>query len=416
MAAGRAESSEVFLFVNPGSGGGIGKVFLEEGVPTAIPLDDGRVKTLRVFSLLDGKPGDKPGFHALKKATASGLVRVIVGGGDGSVMWAAGEAEKHGVAVAKDIALGIIPLGTGNDFSRHLGWGGTNPRATTLRRNGFSKVIDIMKAFISGRPEPFDVWKVVVETDPKTGCVYTNNKDGSEKAEVGGTVERLMILYFSIGDDGASGYAFEPNRVESQMGNLVQYGLALAATYLQEKCSGDSLQDKIQSLHAGKDARAPVAFHSTETLQGPELTHNPGAILFLNVDSYAGGKAHLWRNSSPLPGVDDPIDPALLDRDASAKDNLIEVLTARSLAKLGASTLPLVGARRIMQTASAFIQFHQATAEEPIEDFVQVDGEFYRLANPTCCRVTHHQMLQVLQNPRYIDSGDEKIDSDDEED
>jgi len=45
--AQQKESSEVFLFVNPGSGGGIGKVFLEDGVPTAIPLDDGSIKTLK---------------------------------------------------------------------------------------------------------------------------------------------------------------------------------------------------------------------------------------------------------------------------------------------------------------------------------------------------------------------------------
>jgi len=324
------------------------------------------------------------------------------------VMWVAGEAEKHGIAVARDIALGIIPLGTGNDFSRHLGWGGTNPRAATLRRNGYSRVADIMRMFLAGKPEPFDVWKVQVETDPKTGCVYTNNKEGGEKAEVGGTVERLMILYFSMGDDGQSGYAFEPNRVESQFGNLFQYGIAVFNTYVEEKCSGDSLEDKIQSVHAGKDSNAPMAFHCTEDLDGPELTHNPGCLLFLNVDSYAGGKAHLWRRSSPHAGVDEPIDPALLERGASAKDNLIEVATARSLARLGASTLPAVGARRIMQTASAFIQFHQGTAEEPIEDFFQVDGEFYRVVNPVCCRVVHHQMLQVLHNPRYVESDEEE--------
>mmetsp|Transcript_65916 Transcript_65916/g.157619 ORF Transcript_65916/g.157619 Transcript_65916/m.157619 type:complete len:420 (-) Transcript_65916:49-1308(-) len=395
---GRLEAKEMFLFVNPGSGGGVGKFFLEDGMPKSIPMADGSMKTLRVFSLPDGKPGDKPGFHALKQATAAGLVRVIVGGGDGSVMWVAGEAEKHGVDVATQMALGIIPLGTGNDFSRHLGWGGTNPRPKSLRRNNYRRVVQLMQRFAVGLPEPFDVWKITIESDPIVGRVCTHNKQGGEDIQLGGKIDRLMILYYSVGDDGMSGYAFEPKRMESQFGNLFQYGMAVASTYFAEKCSGDSLEDKIKSVHAGDSPTAPVAFHTTEELQGPELTHNPGILLFLNVDSYAGGQAHLWRNSSPALGVDAPLDADLLDREASAYDDKLEVLSSRSLARIGASRLPLVGARRIMQTNSAYIEFHRPEPGEDLEEFFQIDGEFYRVINPKSCQVRHKQKLQVLHN------------------
>jgi len=43
-------------------------------------------------------------------------------GGDGTVMWVVSEMAKHDID-PKLVSLTIIPLGTGNDFSRNLGWG-----------------------------------------------------------------------------------------------------------------------------------------------------------------------------------------------------------------------------------------------------------------------------------------------------
>jgi diacylglycerol kinase (ATP) len=48
---------------------------------------------------------------------------VIVGGGDGTVMWVVEEMKKYKLDFEK-CPLGTIPFGTGNDFSRVLGWGG----------------------------------------------------------------------------------------------------------------------------------------------------------------------------------------------------------------------------------------------------------------------------------------------------
>jgi len=41
-------------------------------------------------------------------------------------MWVTSVMEKAGVDFSK-VPLGIIPFGTGNDFSRVLGWGGYAP-------------------------------------------------------------------------------------------------------------------------------------------------------------------------------------------------------------------------------------------------------------------------------------------------
>jgi len=50
-------------------------------------------------------------------------LRVVVGGGDGTVLWVVNEMIKTGIDL-NSVPIGIIPFGTGNDFSRVLGWGG----------------------------------------------------------------------------------------------------------------------------------------------------------------------------------------------------------------------------------------------------------------------------------------------------
>lgn len=50
-------------------------------------------------------------------------VKVIVCGGDGTVLWVVEEIVKAKIDL-ENIIIGIIPIGTGNDFSRATGWGG----------------------------------------------------------------------------------------------------------------------------------------------------------------------------------------------------------------------------------------------------------------------------------------------------
>ena len=48
--------------------------------------------------------------------------RVIICGGDGTIPWVLSEIMKREIDL-KEVVFGIIPIGTGNDFSRSLGWG-----------------------------------------------------------------------------------------------------------------------------------------------------------------------------------------------------------------------------------------------------------------------------------------------------
>lgn len=101
--------------------------------------------------------------------------RVIVGGGDGTVMWVVSEMQKHDINFEK-VALGIIPFGTGNDFSRVIGWGGKNPSGLDDPKN--KKLKKLMGEWIKASKENFDIWEIFVEVHEK-GSFHVIEKTGN---------------------------------------------------------------------------------------------------------------------------------------------------------------------------------------------------------------------------------------------
>jgi diacylglycerol kinase (ATP) len=58
------------------------------------------------------------------QSTGKGKVTAIICGGDGTVLWVVSLVGKQGIDLTK-VTFCIVPIGTGNDFSRCLGWGGS---------------------------------------------------------------------------------------------------------------------------------------------------------------------------------------------------------------------------------------------------------------------------------------------------
>jgi diacylglycerol kinase (ATP) len=58
------------------------------------------------------------------QSTGKGKVTTIICGGDGTVLWVISLVGKQGIDLTK-VTFCIVPIGTGNDFSRCLGWGGS---------------------------------------------------------------------------------------------------------------------------------------------------------------------------------------------------------------------------------------------------------------------------------------------------
>ena len=59
-------------------------------------------------------------------------------------MWVVSELVKHQIDLNKS-PLAVIPLGTGNDFSRCLGWG---KQQTTLTENSFETLKKLIRDWL----------------------------------------------------------------------------------------------------------------------------------------------------------------------------------------------------------------------------------------------------------------------------
>mmetsp|Transcript_72511 Transcript_72511/g.205536 ORF Transcript_72511/g.205536 Transcript_72511/m.205536 type:complete len:446 (-) Transcript_72511:196-1533(-) len=392
---------EIFLFVNPKSGGNKGQLFMKVPQPFEVSVPSGTV-SLRIFSLLEGTPGDKPGFHQLAKTLAAPSgprhVKVIVGGGDGTIMWVVQEAEKHGIEVLHRLHIGIVPLGTGNDFSRAAGWGGKNPPETMLD-DDCAFLRDLVHSWTIGRADLHDVWHVKLAVDDENGQLIKVGSEKKEKVMDCKCIESPMLNYLSIGQDSEAGFDFEKHRQKSQLGNILQYacsGLKVSA----ETFTADSIQDVVQGLYHGEDKDgAPIFCTDADELRergAPRLRSDPHILLVLNIKSYAGGSApRLWQASVLRYGVDPPRDSGLLSRSSHPGDGKLDVLTLRYAARV--ITGSLVGGRRVFSGAPLYFDFHEWSDADNV-GFFNIDGEYYKVVNPKSLSVTHGGKLQVLHS------------------
>lgn len=79
---------------------------------------------LQIFELSSGGPDNALNLISKMKATTC---RILVAGGDGTIGWILNEIVKKNIQPIPEVC--ILPIGTGNDLSRVLGWGGVPPTA-----------------------------------------------------------------------------------------------------------------------------------------------------------------------------------------------------------------------------------------------------------------------------------------------
>lgn len=80
----------------------------------------------------------------LDEAVAQGARRILVGGGDGTVSCTVSHL------LGRDVTLGVLPLGTGNDFARSLGIPPSVEAACDVIAHGYTARVDVGLA--NGRP------------------------------------------------------------------------------------------------------------------------------------------------------------------------------------------------------------------------------------------------------------------------
>ncbi|XP_034404364.1 diacylglycerol kinase delta-like isoform X2 [Cyclopterus lumpus] len=156
-------TSPLLVFVNSKSGDNQGVKFLRRFKQLLNPA--------QVFDLMNGGP--HLGLRLFQKFDT---FRILVCGGDGSVGWVLSEIDT--LTLHKQCQLGVLPLGTGNDLARVLGWGSACDDDTQLPQ--------ILEKLERASTKMLDRWSIMVyETKfPRQHSGSTVTEDCSDDSEV----------------------------------------------------------------------------------------------------------------------------------------------------------------------------------------------------------------------------------------
>ncbi|XP_050427698.1 eye-specific diacylglycerol kinase-like isoform X2 [Adelges cooleyi] len=254
----------VIIFINPKSGGNQGVKLLQKF--------QWHLNPRQVFDLSRGGP--RMGLELYKKVPN---LRVLACGGDGTVGWVLSILDQ--IANAVSFPVGVLPLGTGNDLARALGWGGG------YMDEPVSKILTNLEESDTVR---LDRWNLeVVPND----TAKTADHAGKDNLPL-----NVMNNYFSLGVDAQIALEFHeareanPEKFSSRMYNKLFYGVRGGIELLDRKWKG--LSDHVTLECDGKDLTQRIK----------ELKVH--AILFLNIPSYGGG-TRPWNKSAGNNSTDD---------------------------------------------------------------------------------------------------------------
>jgi len=345
-----SEYNVTFLvLVNPKSGGQDGPHLLEKltEIFREEKLDG------EVVSLTDPSPdgtgvvGPGPGLRKYKDVRN---LRVIVCGGDGTVGWVLSQIDNVQWS-AHQPPVAIIPLGTGNDLSRSLHWGGR------YKDKPIKKVLhDVEVANI----EKLDRWRLELEV--KTGL------EKHPKA-TDNLPESITVFnnYFSMGIDAHIALQFHnarnanSDKFTSRTRNLLFYGLEGGKDLVVHKWR--HLMDSVSVKCTLQDG---TQRDITERLKN----YGAHALLFLNIKSYSGG-TRPWKQKSGA---------------QSSGDGLVEVV---AMDNVDLALLNLGGTgESVCQARSVEIETWRAVP-------IQVDGEPL-LVNPFKLRLQYFNSAFML--------------------
>eukprot|EP01130_Rhizamoeba_saxonica_P010058 TRINITY_DN4116_c0_g2_i1.p1 TRINITY_DN4116_c0_g2~~TRINITY_DN4116_c0_g2_i1.p1 ORF type:complete len:566 (-),score=121.84 TRINITY_DN4116_c0_g2_i1:18-1715(-) len=310
------DNSPLIAFVNTKSGGGLGPLFEKEFCKLLNPV--------QVVDLIQDGPDST--INMLMRNNIYDY-KIVAAGGDGTAAWLFAAYDKHDIPSEEQPPLAILPLGTGNDLSRTLGWG-----------NGCDSAEDATK-FMSRIPLTstmgLDRWKI-------NQFSVDENGEYSVKVPNGKLVANN---YFSVGVDAEIALKFHneretnPDAFTSRVGNYLKYAKHGASAAMQ------GYPDLSKSI--------------TLEVDGEYVHLQPlRALVVVNLPSCYGG-CYLWGSDDELEGN---LQPMRID------DGLVEIVGITSASHLGKIQAGVSSPFRIAQGSDVKI-----TLSKPLP--CQVDGE-----------------------------------------
>jgi len=179
------EGPQIIAFVNSQSGGQSGGLImhtLSDCLAGQTSDPEGRTENAVLGEVCDLSGESQP--MATIERVAKELVvteremRFLICGGDGTVTWILSALEQCSAmdAVRHLVSLAIMPLGTGNDLARSLGWGG--------RLRSVSDILRYLTWVMEADPVLVDQWRLILRPHGKLPDDHKLRKWGSHPQRV----------------------------------------------------------------------------------------------------------------------------------------------------------------------------------------------------------------------------------------
>ncbi|XP_066258337.1 diacylglycerol kinase epsilon [Euwallacea similis] len=271
------------------------------------------------------------------------LVRILVAGGDGTISWVL--TTSHKLDLDPEPPLAIIPLGTGNDLSRVLGWGKENGSELDV-----PKILnDIQEASLS----QLDRWQMEVISNRHLGLRIPNKTF-------------FMYNYMSVGVDAQVALSFHKTRDSifyvygSRLFNKLLYLCFGTQQVVTADCK--NLEQRLDLYLDGH--QVPL----------PELE----SIVVLNISSWGAG-VNLW-------GLGDGSSKT----SQSHQDGILEVVGIYSSFHIAQMQVGFSAPIRLGQARTVEIRLKEKAP-------VQIDGEPWE-QHPATLKVTYVNKCPIFIN------------------
>lgn len=370
----------LLVFVNSRSGSRNGHLLITQFRRLLNPI--------QVWDLAHGGPE-----KVLKSFSLLSRFQLLICGGDGTVSWIISALEK--LELKRWPPMAILPLGTGNDLSRIHGWGGGYNNESLLL---------ILRQISESYMSMLDLWELDITSTIKKG------KQRKEVKDV-----KSFTNYLGVGVDAQAALQVHNLRESSPMlffsrfFNKAWYAIAGGEEAIKSSCA--NLPQQISLVADGIEI---------------DLPPDSQGIIFLNIDSYAGGipmwsnglkpqkkiirsfsegdsvhayGGELRRNDSfeYFAEVETPRALATCDSPSSCQDGLLDVVSVRGTFHLGQIRVGLSNAQLLCQCREASVTLKKKIA-------VQTDGEPWR-QTPSTLKIVRKPERATMLNKSDKDSG-----------
>ncbi|GIY63555.1 diacylglycerol kinase epsilon [Caerostris darwini] len=280
------------------------------------------------------------------KLISSQVCRILVAGGDGTVGWVLNAIDTLNIEPAPQVC--ILPLGTGNDLSRVLGWGHCYSGELEVR-----KVLDQISAAVVTK---LDRWKIKIA--PTRHIPITHP-----------VKEFFMNNYVSVGVDALVALNFHKTReskfyvFSSRLINRCLYAMYGAKDIIERGC--ENLHEKMELYLDGKRMQLPAL----------------EAVIILNISSWGGG-VNAWNMGTP-------------EKKFSAQkcdDGLLEVMGVYSSFHIAQLQIGMSEPVRLGQARSVKLKLLDRVP-------IQIDGEPWE-QSPAEVTISFHGQATFLCNKR----------------